>query len=168
MIEQFHLFRTHTDTIILHNNLQHPFFSRTSDPDIYFIHTCISRKSMYQCIFQKRLNHQFMNSIMPQTFFHINGTDKGIIESLLLQIHIFFQIFQFILNFHDFIALMNAVTQNGSKTCKHLAYGILLAIQCHPVDGIQCIIQKMWIDLRFQRFDFRILHTYQRFFFLLV
>lgn len=123
---------------------------------------------MNQCVFQKWLDHQLMYPVMSQTLLHVNRADKRIIKPLLLQIHISFQILQFILYLYDLIAFVNTVPQNCRKTREHLTDRIFFIVQRYPVDGIQRIIQKVWVDLCFQRFDFRILDAHQRFFFLFI
>ena len=64
--------------------------------DIDLIHTCISRKTMDQRIFQKRLYEQLVDSALHQILIGLHSTDKGIFKSLLLEVYIPLQIFQFI------------------------------------------------------------------------
>ena len=80
----------------------------------------------------------------------------------LVKADVAFQPFLHHPDLHNGIALVHAVPENNSQIADHPADLILFFLNGHPVDGIQCIVQEMRIDLCLQRADLRILLPVRR------
>ena len=102
-------------------------------------------------IFHKRLDEKLVNPDIFCLFTYIYLTDKSIVEPHFLKADIFFQPVCHLRDGHHLVAFIYAVPENDPQVAQHFANLIFLLFNRHPVDGIQRIVQKMWIDLSLQR-----------------
>ena len=106
---------------------------------------------MQDRIFHKRLDEKLVNPDIFCLFTYIYLTDKSIVEPHFLKADIFFQPVCHLRDGHHLVAFIYAVPENDPQVAQHFANLIFLLFNRHPVDGIQRIVQKMWIDLSLQR-----------------
>ena len=152
IINMFQSLLIHAHTIIYDINYHILTFHISMDFKKSF--TVLILQSMIDRILHDRLQYKTNDRNMGNTRFHLYLKLQLILITHFLDGKITSHIFNFLPDRNELILITDALPEQSCKrSCHNYHFFILLSLS-HPYNRIQCIIQKMWINLRLKCFQF--------------
>ena len=128
---------------------------------------CHPPKSMIDGILNKRLQKQLVDPVPHQFLRHFCFYHERLVQLLLLQHRVTFQPGKLLPDAHHITRIADGIAQDICQRPHHIADLKIIVLQRLPVDGIQCIIQKMRIDLGLHSLQLRVFLIHRRLLYLL-
>ena len=144
----FHLFQIHFVAVIQHRKLNVVFLLFYAKHQLSGLTGFI--KAVLQSVFYQGLQQQLDDLIVQHLGVNFIGRAKRVGKPLLLNVQIAADLGQFFRHLQLVDTVIERVAQHLRKIRDHFLNIIGAVFDRHPVDGIQCIVQKMRVDLRLQ------------------